>query len=157
MDMTLINSDIALFKSSFPFVKLNWETISFVTHDECSVEYLAKHEGYEPKDKHPTFYSPVTNTVVHDNILILFDYVRYHEMGHVVNDKLLGYKRCFFSSGWRESLVKHWEIKDYRRENHMEVFADVFAETMLRLKNNCIMAIYNQELKELLMWNTQSP
>jgi len=146
MDMALINSDIALFKISFPHVKFDWTTITFVTNDECSAEYLSRHEGYDPEDKYPTFYSPSTNTVVHDSRLMLFDYVRYHEMGHVVHDKLLGNKRHVFSKGWQKSLTKHWDIPNYRRPDHLERFADIFTDTMLRLKHDCIMDKYNAEI-----------
>jgi len=144
---SLVKSDIDLFKENFPSIDFNWNTITFVTNDKCTVEYLAKHKNYDPNDEHPIFYSPTTNTVVHDKMLMQFDYVRFHEMGHVVHDKLLEYKRFTFPMGWQKSLVKHWNMPSYRRPNYLEVFADVFAETMLRLKHNCIMANYNNILR----------
>lgn len=142
----LVIEDCYLFKTSFPNVKFNWETIKFVSHDKCSTEYLNRHKGYDPKDEAPTFYSPMTDTVVYDSRLMLFDYVRYHEMGHVVHDKLLGNRNLSFSRGWQSSLVKHWDIPNYKRPDHLERFADVFADTMLRLKHNCIMNKYNDEM-----------
>ena len=150
MDMGLINSDIALFKTNFPRIDFDWSTIKFVANDECTVEYLARHKGYNPNDEHPIFYSPTTNTVVHDKMLMQFDYVRFHEMGHAVHDKLLKFKRCSFPMGWQKSLAKHWNIPSYRRPNHLEVFADVFAETMLRLKHNCVLANYNYVLRDVI-------
>ena len=150
MDMTLINSDIALFKTSFPSVYFDWNEITFVTHDECLPEYLSRHKGYDPKDRFPIFYSPTTNTVVHDDRLMIFDYVRYHEMGHVVHDKLLDNKRHIFSNGWQKSLTQHWDIPNYSRSDHLERFADVFTETMLRLKHDCIMDEFNDELIDVI-------
>jgi len=150
MDMGLINQDIALFKNSFPSAHFDWREITFVTHDECSREYLNRHSGYDPEDKFPTFYSSATSTVVHDKILAQFDYVRFHEMGHAVHGKLLKFRRYSFSKGYQQSLVKYWGIPNYVRPNHRERFADVFAETMLRLKHDCIMDEFNNELIDVI-------
>lgn len=146
---SLIESDINLFRDSFR-INFDWNAITFTTNDKCTTEYLSRHKNYDPNDEHPIFYSPTTNTVVHDKILVQFDYVRFHEMGHVVHDKLLGYKRFTFPTGWQKSLVKHWNIPSYRRPDYLEVFADVFAETMLRLKHNCVMANYNVAMQRLV-------
>ena len=104
-----IEQDISLFNKSFPD-KFDWKQIKWEFTDEPNRAYYAFRE----------------NKIVLSPKAIEIDYVRFHEMGHVVHHLLFDWKRFHFKTDYLDITCNlYWGVPECKR-NYVESFADAF-------------------------------
>ena len=154
IDMSIINQDIELFETNFSNINFHWDSVKWIYAEDCLKDWLKKIKAH--KLKNTNFYYPKESTIVYDKIGINYDFIRFHEMGHLIHHQLLKYKRFRFSKKYRVTIPLYWHMHNSdeyydRNMDGIEIFADIFSDTMMRYKNpNCIMFDYNERMIKIL-------
>ena len=150
INMNQINQDIELFKSNFPNITFDFNSIKWLQAEDLSKEWLKNVKS----KKSNNFYFPWDRIIVLDETGIENDYVRYHELGHAIHHNLLDYKRYVFSSEYKDLIPLYWGIgtyEDFDKKGHEESFASVFSDMMLRYKHpNAILLKCNTKMIKIL-------